>query len=172
MATKGKAATAKPAAKPAKPIDQKEVGKTAAQVRAEHLAGGDVDSDGVIAGTAVAVASKGFSGFKLVKRITLPTLNPGIDQPYVLKIIDGFRESSYIDPDPKKKNDKPATICECVDMQTGIHYLWLVGEVVKKNLEENYPDEGYIGLLFGVRKLPKRPGKRYHDYDIGEFAAE
>ncbi len=160
-------AKAKPAAKSASKPAAKAGTKTAAEVRQETIKEAEV-----IEGTAVAVVNKGFSGFKVARRVTMPTLNPVVNTPYALKIVDAFRESTYVDPDPKKRNEKPATICSVIDMNTGAVYLWLVGDVCVKNLKENYPDDDYVGRIFGVQKLPKRPSKRYHDWEIIELEAD
>ena len=109
---------------------------------------------------------------RLVRRVTMPTVNPGINEPYFLKILDAFRVSTYVNPDPKKASEKPATICSVCNMATGEIALWLVGEVCVKNLEEQYPDAGYVNRIFAVQKLPKRPTKRYHDWEIAEVEEE
>lgn len=118
--------------------------------------------------TAVAVVG-GFdmTKFKVAKRVTMPTLNPGVNQPMALKIMDEFRLSSY--KSPEAKNEKPATVCTVTDMATGQIALWLVSEVAHKNITEQYPEGSYVGKIFGVQKLPKRPGKRYFDFEIAEL---
>lgn len=122
--------------------------------------------------TTAPVQSSGVPGFKVVKRVTMPTLSLKENEPKVLRIDDAMRESKYIDPDPKKAKEKPATICSVTDMQTGEVAILLVPEVMKKNLNESYPADGYVGKVFGVQKLPKRPGKRYFDLEIAELEAE
>jgi len=116
--------------------------------------------------------SAGIAGFKIAKRITLPSLVLKENTPMALRIDDPFRISKWIDPDPKKAKEKPATICSVTNMQTGEVAVLLVPEVMHKNLDEAYPDNTYVGKVFGVQKLPKRPGKRYHDMEIAELEAE
>lgn len=111
------------------------------------------------------------SRFSVKKHVTLPTLNPGVDQPYVLRFDEAIRQSTYVDPDPKKAKEKPADIASVTDMETGAIYQLLVPAVLKANLEEQYPDGAYVGLMFAVMKLPKRPGKRYFDWNIVEVEA-
>ena len=126
----------------------------------------------LLATQSTAVAETGPAApalkFKIAKRITMPTFNPGVNVPYFIRADSEFRVSTYVDPDPKKASEKPATICEATNMETGEVVLWLVPEVVKKNLEEAYPDGGYNGRIFACQKLPKRPGKRYFDFQIAE----
>ena len=118
------------------------------------------------------VRSSGIAGFKVVKRVTMPTLSLKENTPVVLRLDDAMRESKYIDPDPKKAKEKPATICSVTDMQTGEVAILLVPEVMKKNLNETYPADSYVGKIFGIQKLPKRPGKRYFDLEIAELEAD
>lgn len=107
--------------------------------------------------------------FRIAKRVTLPTLNPGVNKPLILRIEDAFRVSDYVNPDPKKANEKPATVCTVTELDTGVVSLWLVAEVAHKNIEAMYPDKDYIGRIFGIQKLPKRPGKRYFDFEVVEL---
>lgn len=113
-----------------------------------------------------------FASFRIAKRVTLPTINPGVNQPVVFRIMDGMRVSTYAAIKPDGTKEKPATVCTVTDMQTGQIALWLVAEVCAKNLQEQYPDEGYVGKIFGVQKLPKRPGKRYFDFEIAELEVD
>ena len=123
-------------------------------------AGFDGNSTAVTTGAA-------FAGFRVAKRVTMPTVNPKVGEPVVFRIDDEFRLSTYKSPDAK--NEKPATICTVTDMVTGQVLLWLVSEVARKNIEESYPGNDYVGRLFGINKLPKRPGKRYFDFEIAEM---
>ena len=129
-------------------------------------------TDITVAKTTVPARASGIAGFKVVKRVTMPTLSLKENEPRVLRIDDAMRESKYIDPDPKKAKEKPATICSVTDMQTGEVAILLVPEVMKKNLDEAYTGAAYVGRVFGVQKLPKRPGKRYFDLEIAELEAE
>jgi hypothetical protein len=122
-----------------------------------------------ISGAAPAIPA-GMPKFKLAKRVTLPTINPGVGEKHIFRIEDAMRESSYKSPDAEK--EKPATVCTVVDIDTGVVSLWIVPEVAKKNIIEAYPENGYIGKYFAVQKLPKRAGKRYFDFEIAELEIE
>lgn len=123
--------------------------------------------------TNLPVAAKNeMTGFKIVKRVTMPTLSLKEMEPRVLRIDEEMHLSKFIDPDPKKAKEKPATICGVTDMQTGEVAMLLVPEVMKKNLDEAYPGATYVGRIFGVQKLPKRSGKRYFDLEIAEVEPE
>lgn len=152
-------------AKKNQPAQTVETVETAAEVAANDA---HANFDGKTETTAVAApVANPFASFKVAKRITMPTLNPGVNQPMALRIMDEFRQSTY--RSPEAKNEKPATVCTVTDMETGQIALWLVSEVAYKNISEQYPDASYVGRIFGVQKLPKRPGKRYFDFEIAEL---
>jgi len=138
--------------------------------RAQEPASNTDAGTSVIPAGAAAVAS--LSKFKVAKRVTMPTINPATNVPYIFKIMDAFRKSTYVKPvvaGEEEKKEKPATICTVTDMETGQIALWLVPEVAYKNITEQYPDDSYVGKIFGCQKLPKRPGKRYFDFEIAEL---
>jgi len=117
---------------------------------------------------SVATVKKGGLKMRVVKRITLPTLNPSVGVPMFVRFDSAIRVSDYKDPDPRKAEEKPADIAEITDMETGAVFLLLVSSVIKENLHRQYPDDTYKGRIFAIQKLPKRPNKRYHDWDIAE----
>jgi len=124
------------------------------------------------AGAVVSVNQELPAGIKVKRAVIVPTLNLSVGIPRYLVIIDPMRESKITDPDPKKAKDKPATICQVGDVTTGEIFVLLVPEVLKGNLEREYPDAGYVGKAFQFTKLPKRPGKRYFDFQCMEIEVD
>lgn len=112
------------------------------------------------------------AGFRVKRNVILPTLSPQVNQPLILRIDDEIRTSTYVDPDPKKAKEKPADICSVTDMQTGVQSILLVPAVMKSAFDRDYSDGSYVGKVFGVQKLPKRPGKRYFDVQLVELEAD
>lgn len=133
------------------------------------------------------------AGFKAKRQVTVPTLSLKEDKlgnlpaPRILRFDERMRISSYVDPDPKKAKEKPATIAIVTDMENGEVYQFLVPSVVEANLRRDYDaaveiegegknarivtDDGehlYVGKMFRIACLGKRPGKRYRDFGITE----
>jgi hypothetical protein len=81
-------------------------------------------------------------------------------------------QSTYTDPDPKKAKEKPATVVPVGDVETGEAMNLLVPSVMESALSESYPNDDYVGKVFMVCKMPKRPGKRYFDIKLVEVEAE
>jgi hypothetical protein len=112
------------------------------------------------------------NGIKQKRAVIVPTLNLKVGEPRVLLFVDEMRVSTYVDPDPKKAKEKPATVAMVGDVQTGEQFLLLVPSVLESSLKETYPDNGYKGLTFYVEKLPKRPSKRYFDFKCVEVEVD
>lgn len=115
------------------------------------------------------------SGFKAKRVLTLPSLVMKTEgEPKVLQIMEEIHLSSVkgkILPDGTQ--EKPANVCGVIDTETGEQLIFLVPTVVQKNLEEGYPDGGYVGLTFYVENLGKsKSGQRYNNFKIIELEAE
>lgn len=143
--------------------------------------------------TAAPVPQSGaLSGFKVKRQITMPTLTMKEASPaMVLRFNSRMSLSTYVDPDPKKQKEKPATVADVTDMATGMVYKFLVPSVVESNLRRDYDaevkvsgegksakivqDDGahtYVNKCFQIQCLGKRPNKRYRDFSLLEVEAE
>lgn len=131
-------------------------------------------------------------GYRVKRQITVPTLvMKDASPPRMLQFMDRMRLSTYLDPDPKKVKEKPATVAGVTDIETGEVFQFLVPSVVEANLRRDYDAEitvqgegknakivddkgshAYVGKIFRVQCLGKRPGKRYRDFSIFEVEQE
>jgi hypothetical protein len=68
-----------------------------------------------------------------------------------------------------KDGEKPANVATVTDMESGEQMTFIVGSVIEANLHEHYPDDNYVGKIFGFRNLGKREGKRYVDFEVVEL---
>lgn len=113
-------------------------------------------------------------GYKAKRLVTVPTLSlkegkDGSLPTRILQFNEAMRVSTYVDPDPKKTKEKPATIAGVTDVESGEVYQLLVPSVVEANLTRDYPNDGYVGMIFRIQCLGKRAGKRYRDFSIMEI---
>lgn len=115
------------------------------------------------------------AGMKVAKVVTLPSLvMKNANEPRVLMIVSPFRISNV---QGKKLADgsfeKPATICDVGDVQTGEQMIFLAPAVVQKNLTDTYPNDDFVGKTFYIENLGKRQSsQRYNDFKIVELEAE
>jgi len=103
-------------------------------------------------------------GMTTKRQLTMPVLKMLLNYWYLLRITAAMQMSTF----KKEGDEKAATICPVVDITTGEMKTFLVSAVVQKNIEEQYPDGDYVGKVFLLMKTPKRPGKRYYDFNISE----
>ena len=123
------------------------------------------------ASTAVATVTPSAlpAGVRMVKQVVVPALSLQVGKPMILVLTGAMRQSTYVDPKGERK--KPATIIPCGDVTTGAAYNLLAPAVLEANLREGYPDDSYVGKVFMMEKLPKRPGKNYFDLNLFEVDA-
>lgn len=102
--------------------------------------------------------------FKRVRSVTLPVLKVAKGQPRFFY----FKGPMYLGEkiDPKKD---AATLAHCVDMETGEEGLVICTAVMRKELERNYPGDGYVGRGFEL-SLTMVPEKKYNIPSIAEVA--
>jgi hypothetical protein len=111
------------------------------------------------------------AGFKLKKIITVPSLVMKVpEQQFVLRFDTAITVSKVIDP--KKPDEKPASVATVTDMETCAQYIFLVPAVVKANLEQEFPEESYVGKIFLIKNLGQNVGKRYVNFGIAEVEVE
>lgn len=114
------------------------------------------------------------AGFKVAKKVTLPakSVKPGesgvfwVVEPIHVSTVQGkLREDGT--------RDKPASVCRAVDMSTGEEIILIVGVVIAKNLDEHYPNNGYVNKVFGIENRGKaKVSDKYNSYNITELTKE
>jgi len=105
--------------------------------------------------------------FKVAKVVTRPVLRLIDNTPVVFKIEGAMFEGKAIEGSKMA----PATLMHVTDVLTGRPSQIVVPAVLEAELNENYPAQKYVGLIFGVEKLEKVEGKRYSNYNILELDA-
>jgi hypothetical protein len=70
-----------------------------------------------------------------------------------------------------KTDMAPATLIDVTDLATGELGLLIVNKVLAGQLDELYPNSGFIGRNFAVTMKPKADGKRYKTFVVYELEA-
>lgn len=108
--------------------------------------------------------------FKVKRNITLPLIKPQLDVPVYIKITSEMfvgKDVSAAKGDAKKM--EPATLVNCVNLETGEEAQIIVPAVLKGIFEDEFPDNGYVGKAFSITKHPKASGKQYHPFSVAEL---
>lgn len=109
---------------------------------------------------------------KLKRVVTMPSLViKTVGEAHTLLFMTSIRKSTVVIKG--KEDEKPANIANVRDMTNGREFIFLVPTVVQKNLEQEYPDDSFVGKMFYIQHLGKRKeGQRYVDFGIAEVESE
>ena len=106
------------------------------------------------------------SRFQKIRAVTLPVLKfdkTGRAARYVA-LLGAMHEGRKIDD-----SKEPATLAHAVDMETGEEGVIICSTVLKKELNENYPGEAYVGRGFEV-VITRDPEKKYNHVTLSEVS--
>lgn len=121
---------------------------------------------------AAAVAAPAGGKYTRVRALVLPTLKLVEEQPAHVTITGPMTVSTASQrPDKDGKVKEPATVCPVTDLDTGEITQIICGAVLKGILNEQYPDDAYVGKSFEIVKHAKAQGKRYNTYSVFEINA-
>jgi len=67
------------------------------------------------------------------------------------------------------KKKEPATLCNVTDLSSGELGQFIANTVIKSTLDENYPNDTYVGLCFSITKQARQEGKQYDKFSIEEI---
>jgi hypothetical protein len=136
-------------------------------------------------GVAVAVAASNLPGFNLpgftvARVVTVPTLSLEIPRGqneihFAVQIVSEMWEGKETTTKRKDKNgDEVGTFTSKADLvkvrdllDGGVEKIMVVPKVLCGQLNENYPDNGFVGRYFAIRKYTK-DGKNYGLFDMIE----
>lgn len=111
------------------------------------------------------------TGRKVIKRLTIPLLKMVKGETIAVKLTGAI----YVGKPQKdaKEGDKPADLCNVINLDTGDEMQIIVPSVLKSNLEEQYPKQSYIDKCFEITKGESREskaggGRRYSEFTILE----
>jgi len=63
-------------------------------------------------------------------------------------------------------------VARVINLETGEHQQIIVNSVLKTEIEDKYPDNGYIGVSFEIKKFKMQGGKKYATFQIAEIEIE
>lgn len=109
--------------------------------------------------------------FEVKKKLTLPTFKFVVDSPFYALFLGPIHRGTQRGK-PKLRADgtpeEPPMLAHVVNMETGEHGQIMVAEIIKTEITENFPKDGYVGHGFAITKQKRKEGKRYDPYNIDE----
>jgi hypothetical protein len=131
--------------------------------------------------SAQASAGLSFGGvsFTKAKAITLPTMKQKSGEEVFFRIDAPIAYEEKTEEQLAKENKKydpenPETIpvLTVTCLRTEEQFKYVGNAIFVRELERQYPEQGYVGRFFGVKKLEAREGKRYKDLQVIELIPE
>ena len=112
--------------------------------------------------------------FRTKRVVTLPVFSFKERDIAYLRIEGEMHEGKQLKKDGTKAKNKPATICQATDLETGELVDFIVPAVVESVFRDEYDDGAYIGKSFEITKIAKAGdiGKDYDKYRIIEIEVE
>lgn len=108
--------------------------------------------------------------FKRVKNLTLDILKFVVNEPRYVKITGpihlGKDQKKAADDDKKRE---PAHLAPCVNLDDGAECQIIVSAVVLSTLNDEYPNDAYVGKCFEIVKKTRVEGKQYFPYGVVEI---
>lgn len=111
--------------------------------------------------------------FQIKKKLTLPTFKFIVDTPLYALFLGPIhrgtqRGQAKLNPQTGEP-ELPPMLAHIVNMETGEHGQIMIAEIIKTEISENFPNDGYVGHGFAITKQKRKEGKRYDPYNIDEI---
>lgn len=120
--------------------------------------------------------------FKVKSHVTVPLLKVPDNGTPVYVTFDGAIEKAKDNDSMRQRKQKmaeagqpvnePPHIARVINLETGEHMQIIVNSVLKTEIEDKYPENGYIGVSFEIKKYKMTGGKRYATFQIAEIEVE
>lgn len=117
--------------------------------------------------TATAAPATGFA-FNKTKQVTLPILKKQDDVPVYVKFIgEVFTGKEVKGNSANNAKMEPARIANVINLETGEEMQLIINTVLESILNENYPDQKYVGKCFEIIQYSPS-GKKYKNFRVSE----
>lgn len=107
--------------------------------------------------------------FKRVKNLTLDILKFIENEPRAVKITGAIHLGKPQKAEEGKAAKDPAHLAPCINLEDGSECQIIVAAVVLSVLNDEYPNQAYVGKCFEIVKKAKQPGKQYFPYGVEEI---
>jgi hypothetical protein len=103
--------------------------------------------------------------FVKMRAVTLPVIPLGKNVEHFFVILTAITIGKKI-----SDNKEPARICNVLDMESGQVAICVAPTVMFNELNNNYPDNSYVGKGFSIMSRPGPSGSKWNHCEIAEVA--
>ena len=107
--------------------------------------------------------------FKRKKNLTPPLLKFAESEARYVKITAPMYLGKEMKEKAGEKKREPAMLADVINLETGEEAQIICSAVVVSVLNENYPNNGYVGKGFAITKKGREPGKQYNKFSVEEI---
>lgn len=119
-------------------------------------------------GTASAPADKPKFQFKVKKNVTLPLFKFGAEPRY-FQMDGAIFIGKDVNEGAGKTKKEPPHMCRVTDLETGEQGEIIVGAVLLGILNENYPDDSFVGKKLAIKKISPEGARKYSLWNVAEI---
>jgi hypothetical protein len=121
-----------------------------------------------------------FPEFEIVGHVTLPHIKLNFDgSANFIKIVGPIEPGKELEAVRQRKAKEgspaetmnPPDLCEIIELRSGQLGNMIVNAVIKSNLEEKYPEQGYVGRSFKISQIStvSKGSRSYRTFEILEI---
>ena len=109
--------------------------------------------------------------FKRIKAVTLPTFKLAIGEAYNILFQTAFTVGKKVkgEKNDKGEDKEPPMVANVVNMNTGELGQLIGNAALFGELNDSYPNKGYVGKGFEITKMPPKEGRRAMRFQIFEI---
>lgn len=107
--------------------------------------------------------------YKRLKNLTVDILKFVELQPRQVKITGPIHLGKAQKAEEGKSAKAPAHLAPCINLEDGAECQIIVAAVVLSVLNDEYPNESYVGKCFEIVKKERIEGKAYFPYGVAEI---
>lgn len=109
--------------------------------------------------------------FKVKAKLTRPLFKIIKDAPLYVRIVGAmYQGEKLVKKDGTSASDMdPAILANVVNLETGEEGQIICNAALEAVLKRTYPNDGYIGKCFGLRRNERVTGKKYDTFGVDEI---
>lgn len=108
--------------------------------------------------------------FKVKRVVTAPLLQQKPGTTVYVQFLAAFFLAKEVKGDTKKEPPHIGRVRNLLDPDPNAEYDYIIPAVLRAEMDENFPEAGYVGKKFQVQKSPEPvAGKRYHAFSVIEL---